>query len=541
MTASSAGDASRRPGVPAEERPPGLVTAGCARCGTITFMPITSGSRLGPYEIVAPIGAGGMGEVFEGRDVRLNRRVAVKILPPEFAEDATFRARFQREARAISALSHPNICAIYDVGHEDGTDFLVLEYLEGEPLSRRLESGPLPSDRVLQYGAQMAEALAEAHQRGIIHRDLKPSNVVLTKSGIKLLDFGLATNAPRLPDASGTTVQRSLTQEGAIVGTFGYMAPEQLEGRDTDSRTDIFGLGAVLYQMATGRRPFDAPTTAGLIAAVMSSEPVPPSALQPSILPALERVILKCLRRDPAERWQSARDLADELRWIRGTATNRDKPQIPLAARRWPLVATLALVIVMISAIAYWRTRGSHAVSGPPVIVLMDSTNPERIYSSVTRANGGTNADDLTNILRDLPVTLVKENTSAFWNREDQVLKERPTLITIHRGAFATSASVLSDKAMFNYAFQLGEKKVQLFIGYAGLANPSTKFIVYSRSWDNIGGWKPWVTEVENRFPHVRGRVIAIDVTGSPEPSFRDPHMAAQIRRLAMDAVGLKK
>src|SRR5438132_1351407 len=274
-------------------------------------MTISAGTRLGPYEIVAPIGAGGMGEVYKARDTRLDRQVAVKILPAEFAQNAQFKMRFEREARTISQLSHPNICTLYDVGE----NYLVMELLDGETLADRLSKGALPLVDVLKYGTQIAEALGKAHRAGIIHRDLKPANIMITKSGAKLLDFGLAKSAvsPAPPEA---TLQKPLTQEGYVLGTFQYMAPEQLAGEEPDARTDIFSLGEVLYEMATGNRAFEGKTKTSLIAAIVSGEPKPISELQPLTPPAFEHVVKKCLAKERDERWQNALDIAEELRWI---------------------------------------------------------------------------------------------------------------------------------------------------------------------------------------------------------------------------------
>jgi Tol biopolymer transport system component len=272
---------------------------------------MSAGSRLGPYEIVALIGAGGMGEVYRARDTRLDRQVAVKILPESLAGNAQFKIRFQREAKTISQLSHPHICALYDVGE----NYLVMELLEGQTLADRLAKGPLPLGDVLKFGAQIAQALARAHRAGIVHRDLKPGNIMLTKDGAKLLDFGLA-KGELAPTATEQTQQKPITTEGTIVGTFQYMAPEQLEGHEADARTDIFALGAVLYEMATGRRAFEGKTKTSLIAAIVSADPKPISEIQPLTPPALEHVIRKCLEKDPEARWQSAADVAEELRWI---------------------------------------------------------------------------------------------------------------------------------------------------------------------------------------------------------------------------------
>jgi Tol biopolymer transport system component len=308
-------------------------------------MTIAAGSRLGPYEVVAPIGAGGMGEVWRGRDTRLDRSVAIKILPPGFASNAQLKLRFEREARAISQLNHPHICTLYDVGDS----YLVMELLEGESLADRIAKGPLPLEQVLRYGMQIADALDKAHRQGIVHRDLKPGNVMITKSGAKLLDFGLAKTDVSVVDVSSATEHRPLTQEGTILGTFQYMAPEQLEGVPADARTDIFALGAVLYEMATGKRAFDGKTKTSLIAAIVSAEPKPISEIQPLTPPAFEHVVRKCLAKDPDDRWQSAHDIAGQLRWI-SEAGSQAGVAAPLVARKksrerlwWALGVAVAL------------------------------------------------------------------------------------------------------------------------------------------------------------------------------------------------------
>src|SRR5687767_3658710 len=236
-------------------------------------MNLNSGSRLGPYEIVSRLGAGGMGEVWRAKDSRLDRSVAIKVLPTQFAADTQFRARLEREARTISQLNHPHICTLFDIGHEDGTDYLVLELIEGESLADRLTKGPLPIEQVIRYGVQIADALDRAHRQGIVHRDLKPGNVMLTKSGAKLLDFGLAKISESSPVTRDSllTEHKPITEQGTILGTYQYMAPEQLEGLDADARTDIFALGALLYEMATGRRAFEGSTKTSLIAAIVTS------------------------------------------------------------------------------------------------------------------------------------------------------------------------------------------------------------------------------------------------------------------------------
>jgi serine/threonine protein kinase len=247
-------------------------------------MHLTSGSKLGPYEIVSPLGAGGMGEVYKARDTRLDRIVAIKVLPSHLSDDAERRQRFEREARAVSKLNHPHICTLYDIGQQDGVDYLVMEYLEGETVAERLAKGALPLEQALRYAVEMADALDKAHRQGLVHRDLKPGNIMLTKSGAKLLDFGLAKQM-EAPEASMlsalSTKQKPLTDDGVIPGTLQYMAPEQLEGKEADTRTDIFAFGMVVYEMVTGRRAFEGKSPASLIASILEHDPPPVSKLQP--------------------------------------------------------------------------------------------------------------------------------------------------------------------------------------------------------------------------------------------------------------------
>ena len=308
-------------------------------------MSLTPGTRLGPYEILSPLGAGGMGEVYKAKDTRLDRTVAIKVLPAHVASNPEARQRFEREARAVSSLNHPHICTLHDVGQQDGVDFLVLELLEGQTLADRLVKGPLPVDQVLRHGIEIAGALQAAHRRGIVHRDLKPANIMIAKSGVKLLDFGLAKQGPGgavveimaapggLSASPTATGQKGLTAEGTILGTLHYMAPEQLEGKPADARTDIFALGLALYEMATGRRAFDGKSQASLIAAILERDPPPISSLQPMTPPALDRLVKKCLEKDPDDRWQTAHDLAGELGWIAEGGSQVGVPA-PVAARR---------------------------------------------------------------------------------------------------------------------------------------------------------------------------------------------------------------
>jgi Tol biopolymer transport system component len=327
-------------------------------------MSLAAGTRLGPYELVAPLGAGGMGEVYRARDTRLDRTVAVKVLPSHLSASPEVRQRFEREAKTISQLSHPHICALHDVGREGETDYLVMEYLEGETLADRLAKGPLPIDQTLRFGIQIGDALDKAHRQGVVHRDLKPGNVMLTKSGVKLLDFGLAKAITLVSQQSSFTAlptQHALTQEGTILGTFQYMAPEQLEGKDADTRTDIFAFGCVLYEMVTGKKAFSGATQASLISSILRDEPQAISQVQPMSPPALDHVVKKSLAKDPEDRWQNAADLGSELKWI-GEGGSQTGIPVPASGSRhrsrerlaWTsagalLLAAAALAVVLFS------------------------------------------------------------------------------------------------------------------------------------------------------------------------------------------------
>ena len=282
-------------------------------------MALEAGARFGPYEIVGPAGAGGMGEVYRARDTRLDRTVALKVLPPDLTSDSAARHRFEREARAVAALSHPHICTLHDIGQQDGTDFLVMEYLDGETLAARLARGKLPLDQALQYGIQIADALAVAHKAGIVHRDLKPGNVMLTRAGAILLDFGLAklTSDEAMQAVSMlATAPGTATAQGTIIGTLQYMAPEQVQGQPADARTDIFALGALLHEMTTGRRTFEASTQASLIARILTSDVPAVSTLGAETPPLFDHVVQRCLAKDQADRWQAAHDVRLQLEWI---------------------------------------------------------------------------------------------------------------------------------------------------------------------------------------------------------------------------------
>jgi Tol biopolymer transport system component len=328
-------------------------------------MEIVAGSRLGPYEIVSRIGAGGMGEVFRAHDPRLGRDVAVKVLPPEFARSEQARLRFQREARVISQLSHPNICTLHDVGEQDGTVFLVMELIDGETLSARLSKGPLPIAEVLRYGGQIAAALQKAHSAGIIHRDLKPGNIMLTRTGVRLLDFGLARAVTAAPIGHDSLTAIPLTEEGMVVGTLQYMAPEQLEGLEVDARADIFAFGAVLYEMITGTRAFSGESRMSVMSAIVTGTPRAMSELRPETPRRLEELVNACLDKVADDRLQSAHDAGLELQWIETSPKGSAVAAAPVkrSLLPWVAVAILALACAVLGAIHFTRpTPASHAI-----------------------------------------------------------------------------------------------------------------------------------------------------------------------------------
>jgi serine/threonine protein kinase len=322
-------------------------------------MSLAPGTRLGPYEIGGLLGSGGMGEVYKGRDTRLARTVAIKVLPALLHVDPVARERFEREARAISALNHPNICTLHDVGQQDGVDFLVMEYVEGETLAARLARGPLPLEQALTYAIDLASAMDRAHRSGIVHRDIKPGNVMVTRTGVKLLDFGLAKASPTAPTAGENAQLSDVTKSRLIAGTVQYMAPEQFEGRGIDARTDIFAFGAVLYEMVSGRKAFEGGSIGSLIAAIVERDPTPLSSVQPLAPPSLDRIVATCLAKDPDDRWQTASDLMRALQLV------RDQPSPSgVTPRRSRKRAGVLAATAVVAAIAAWLWQGE---SGLPV------------------------------------------------------------------------------------------------------------------------------------------------------------------------------
>ena len=346
-------------------------------------MSLVAGTRLGPYEIQSAIGAGGMGEVYKARDTRLDRTVAIKILSPAFSADPERCARFQREAKTIAGLNHPHICTLHDVGEHGGSTFLVMEHLAGETLAARLDKGRLPPDQALTIAAEIAHALSAAHRQGIIHRDLKPGNVMLTKSGAKLLDFGLAKLAGHGAEPAAAQVESAptrsapLTAEGTSVGTLQYMAPEQVEGRPADARTDLWALGAILYEVVTGRRAFEAASAAGLVAAILDHEPPPVASLQPLAPPVLDRLVRRCLAKSPDDRPDTAHDVAEELRWMREPGGQAEPTAVVPRRGAWRTAswaAVLAAACVLSGAASLWLFQ--RRVPAPPVVHALLDVRP---------------------------------------------------------------------------------------------------------------------------------------------------------------------
>jgi serine/threonine protein kinase len=526
---------------------------------------LSPGTRLGAFEIVELLGAGGMGEVYRALDTRLDRAVAIKVLPPETAGDPRSRDRFEREARVISRLSHSHICTLYDVGSAavdgagDAVRFLVMELLEGETLAARLAKGPMSVGLALKVSLEILEALAAAHAVGIVHRDLKPANIMLTKSGAKLLDFGLARlrltgigAAPLKPPIDDT-----LSATGLIVGTVPYMAPEQVRGEETDARTDLFAFGAVFYEMLTGRRAFSAASEPALIAAILEQDPAPVTSLQPLAPRALQDLVHACLAKDRAERWQHAQDVLLSLRSIAEGRVPTDSvappPKFGFLRRNGPFASILpglphlgwAIVAVVVGLSAWALGRSSQApvpAANPrPVVVLMDSPLEGRVYDPRTRAAGGTNADDVSDALRDLAIVISKENTSPIWHREEQVIQQNPDLVVSHLSCLYDQRFASYDTPLGQHLFDNAQQRLLGFFGYVASNNPRTKFLIYSRGrpWPTADAEASWRNDVLARFPKLKNRLFTLVVPGRSGATFRDPRTAQLIRTRVSTILGL--
>jgi serine/threonine protein kinase/Tol biopolymer transport system component len=423
-------------------------------------MALTSGTKLGPYEIQSPLGAGGMGEVYRARDTRLDRTVAVKVLASHLSSSPELKQRMEREGRAISSLNHPHICQLYDIGSQNGTDYLVMEFLEGETLAERLRKGAMPLAEVYKIGIAVAEALAVAHRSGIVHRDLKPGNIMLTAGGAKLMDFGLAkplgvqstgtgsgSAAPSFTAAatmSGPSPLTPLTAAGSVIGTIQYMSPEQIEGKEADARSDIFAFGAVLYEMVAGKRPFQGKSQISLASSILESEPEPVSKLKPTTPPAFEHVVTTCLQKNPDNRYLAAHDIKLELQWIaadRSSAAVAPPTQAPSRTRErlgWGAAVVAAIVLGAAAAMIFYHpAQPAHSIRtviNPPEKTTFDLTGdsagpPVTSPDGTSLAFAATGADGRTALwvrpvntveARELPGT--EDATFPFWSPDSRSL-----------------------------------------------------------------------------------------------------------------------
>jgi eukaryotic-like serine/threonine-protein kinase len=476
---------------------------------------LAAGALLGPYRIEAQIGAGGMGEVYRARDTRLNRIVAIKILPPRLADNAESRDRFEREARMIASLNHPHICTLHDVGHHGDMDYLVMEFLEGETLASRLSKGPLPLEQTLQYAIQIADALDKAHRKGMTHRDLKPGNIMITKSGAKLLDFGLAklkqaASPVEVQVSDVPTAINSITAQGSIVGTLQYMAPEQLEGKETDARTDIFALGAVIYEMATGMKAFDGKSPASIIAKILETDPPPIRSLQPMTPAALDRVVRTCLSKDPDNRLQSVQDLKLELEWM------RDAPAEPAAlagvppragwrrALPWALFTTALLFVVFAWVL---RTGPNNAAPVEPVRfqIALPTKHPLRLTGGLALSPDGRQLAFIATSPGDIP---------HIWIRAMNSLEIRPLPGTESAG----SLLFWSPDSRF-IAFDSGGKLQKIDIS----GGPGEPICVLSKT--GVGGsWNKDATIIFGQYGGPLMRVSAAGGVAAPLTVLDTPH-----------------
>ena len=542
-------------------------------------MAITPGTRIGVYEVVAQIGQGGMGAVYRATDTSLGRQVAIKVLPDAFAANPDRLARFEREAKTLASLNHPHIAAIYGFEKSAHQHALVMELVEGEDLSQRIARGAIPLDDALPIAQQIAQALEEAHEHGIIHRDLKPANIKVRSDGtVKVLDFGLAkaiepakSSSPSA-SLSPTITTPAMTQAGMVLGTAAYMSPEQARGIDVDKRTDLWAFGVVLWEMLTGARLFEGATVSDALAAVLRAEP--PWATLPTSTPAgIKRLLRRCLEKDRKRRLDSALagrlEIEETLTAVPAIEDGAVAAAQPSAARTtaapWIVSAGMGLlaVVAVLYGLGIRDGRAGPPVNAVPVVVLMDTSAPRGVYDPRTRQNSGTNADDISDALGSLPVALHKETLGATWNREDQVVKQNPDLIVIHRSAF-THAMVLefelgysaatapsgvpptttgpppSTEFLRDHLSSAGVDKLEAFIGYVGGANPRTRFLVYSRDWPDAAR-VAWEQNLVRRFPTMRGRVSPIRIQiRDGTASFRDPQTIAQMTQAVQSLLSLQ-
>ena len=534
------------------------------------------GKTLGHYEILEPLGKGGMGEVYRARDTKLDRDVAIKVLPEDFASDPDRLARFEREAKLLASLNHANIAAIYGLEDEGDQRFIVMEVVEGETLAGRIARGPVPVAEAGPLFLQVAEGLEAAHEKGVIHRDLKPANIKVSADGrVKILDFGLAkAMAPEEPASGEPDVSQSptltlaATRRGEILGTAAYMSPEQARGKAVDKRADIWAFGVCLYEALTGRQAFGADTASDSMAALLTRDPT--WELLPHDTPeAFRNVLRRCLEKDALHRLRDIGDARIELERLApgkglDAASGDSELSVPPSVagkqassssssigRRLFVIAAVGIAVAAVGFVVVpWIST-----AGQPVVVVMDTASPIGVYDPATLARGESNADELTQVLAGLPIRVVKENASPLWRREHQVALLEPDLIIIHISTFVYPPNFQSMDEFTAYSNKVGEdtgasyrelltNKAIAFFGYLVEQNPRTRFLVYSR-----GGFidpeatrsrvDSWIA----RFPALEGRIttyrVPVDMNAG-YASWSDPETAAGLRRHVVEILGLE-
>jgi tRNA A-37 threonylcarbamoyl transferase component Bud32 len=491
----------------------------------------------GRYRILEQIGEGGMATVYLADDLKHERKVAVKVLKPELAA-VVGAERFLAEIKTTANLQHSHILPLYDSGQAESFLFFVMPYIEGETLRDRLErEKQLPVAQAVRIAGAVADALDYAHGRGIIHRDIKPGNILLQGDNPFVADFGIAL-------AVGAAGGSRLTETGISVGSPWYMSPEQATGdRQVGPPSDIYSLGAVLYEMLTGEPPFIGTTAQAILGKIIQGGPISAAESRPSVPANVDATVQKALEKLPADRFPSAREFAAALAnpaFKHGTQGGAVGDRRGMDRRRWLKVA--GPIVLLLVLLGPWVIRQVGAgPDQPPVVVLMDSTHPARVYDSATIAEGGTNADDLTNALRDLPVVLVKENTNHTWNREEEVRLQTPALVVAHRSLFYNST--LGDNPDFApLTAPMAWDKLELFMAFIAMGNPDTRFLVYSRGSWNIEDRPPevWARDVGVRFPVLEGRVVGWQVP-LDRATFRDSTTAGEIRAEIVSLLGFEE
>jgi serine/threonine protein kinase len=492
-----------------------------------------NGTRVGAYQVGERIGSGGMADVYSARDTQLDREVAIKVMQ---VDDPISGGRLLREARHASSLNHPHICTIHHVGEEGGRPYVVMERIDGRPLLDLVPPRGLPVGMALRYAAQIADALSHAHAHDVVHRDLTARNVMVTSQGqVKVLDFGLARSV------QVARAEDRITLPGFLVGTPGCIAPEVLRGETADGRGDIFALGVVLHGMVSGEPPFAGTSPIEINSSVLRD---PPRSLPPAVPAVVTAIVRRCLAKEPNDRYQTAAEVRAAIEAAQVALETTNESAAPPKGRRGGLrvhVAWLAVLLAGLALIAPRLYRPVPQRNAVPVVVLMDSPLPDRIYDPRTAASGGTNADDLTDALRDLPVRIEKENTSAFWHREQQVLLANPDLIVSHLSCLLDTRPAAGGEEMADHLFDLSTARLAQFFAYVAAVNPNTKFLVYSRRAFEDTRYATWRDEVVARFPVLRGRVEVFSVAhgdaelavlglGKVPASFRDPRTARDVR-----------